>query len=53
MIRDGSLMALYADDAKLYRKVISHDDCAKLQEALSHANDWSQESSINFNSSKC
>jgi hypothetical protein len=44
---------LYADDTKLYKAITSNEDCARLQTALSRAEDWSNKSNINFNSSKC
>ena len=44
---------LYADDTKLYKAITSNEDCTHLQTALSCAEDWSNKSNINFNSSKC
>ena len=44
---------LYADDTKLYTAIISRQDCDNLQEALTYVDDWSKESNINFNQSKC
>ena len=44
---------LYADDTKLYTAITSRQDCDNLQEALSYVDDWSKESNINFNTSKC
>ncbi len=44
---------LYADDTKLYKGITSNEDCAHLQTVLSRAEDWSNKSNINFNSSKC
>ena len=44
---------LYADDTKLYTAITSRQDCDNLQEALSYVDDLSNESNINFNTSKC
>ena len=44
---------LYADDTKLYNAVKSSHDCDHLQQALSYADDWSKQSNIDFNVSKC
>ncbi|CAB4026866.1 Hypothetical predicted protein, partial [Paramuricea clavata] len=44
---------LYADDTKLYTAITSRQDCDNLQVALSYVDDWSKESNISFNTSKC
>ena len=44
---------LYADDTKLYNATKSSHDCDHLQQALSCADDWSKQSNIDFNVSKC
>ena len=44
---------LYADDTKLYNAIKSSHDCDHLQQALSCADDWSKQSNIVFNVSKC
>ena len=50
---DGSLTALYADDTKLYGSILSYQDAAKLQQALTNLDSWSLHNNINFNASKC
>ena len=49
----GTQTALYADDTKLYRCVVSFSDCEQLQEALYNYNKWSDQNNIKFNVSKC
>ena len=49
----GTQTALYADDTKLYRCVVSFSDCEQLQQALYSYNKWSDENNIKFNVSKC
>ena len=44
---------LYVDDTKLYNAIKSSHDCDHLQQALSYADDWSKQSNIDFNVSKC
>ena len=44
---------LYADDTKLYKSITPYEDCVQLQEVLTDAENWSKDSSISFNPSKC
>ena len=53
VIPESTSTGLYADDAKLYRKISTPEDCSQLQEALSCADVWSKDNNINFNSTKC
>ena len=53
VIPQATSSGLYADDAKLCRAITSNEDCTCLQSALSNAKDWSFESNIAFNTSKC
>ena len=50
---DSSLTALYADDTKLYGSILSYQDAAKSQQALTNLDSWSLHNNINFNASKC
>ena len=50
---DGTLTALYADDTKLYRSILSYLDVEKMQQALTNLDSWSLHNNINFNASKC
>ena len=49
----GVKVALYADDAKLYRNVTSAEHCDLIQDTLSNMHFWSQRNNIRFNKSKC
>ena len=46
---DGTLTAVYADDTKLYRGILSYLDADKLQQALTNLDSWSLHNNINFN----
>ena len=45
--------ALYADDTKLHRTILSVKDCDILQQDLTNLNTWSLGSNMKFNASKC
>ena len=47
------MTALYADDIRLYRSILSSLDAHKLQQALTNLDSWSLHNNINFNVSKC
>jgi hypothetical protein len=53
IIPPSTSTGLYADDTKLYKAIRSRQDCDLLQESLSLADDWSKQSNIDFNASKC
>ena len=44
---------MYADDLKIYRKIINMDDCYLLQQDLDKLYEWSIENKLYFNISKC
>ena len=46
-------IALFADDAKLYRTISSTDDQVALQNDLNALNNWSKTWDIDFNAKKC
>ena len=46
-------VACYADDAKLFRRVATIEDCTALQSDLTNAVGWSESSGLLFNRSKC
>jgi hypothetical protein len=52
-IPNQSKTALFADDTKLYRSILSISDCESLQRDISSLNDWSQNSNMKFNALKC
>merc|ERR1712035_134475 len=49
----SSYISLFADDAKLLRKVNCKEDCVALQKDLDKINEWSRKWEMEFNSSKC
>ena len=48
-----SYINLFADDAKVMRRVKDEDDCRKLQEDLGKIDEWSKIWKMNFNLGKC
>ena len=52
-IPDKTTAALYADDTKLYRSIVSVADCEDQQQALTNLDTWSSVSNLKFNLSKC
>jgi len=44
---------LFADDTKVYARVVNIDDCYQLQSDLKELESWSQKWQISFNISKC
>lgn len=50
---DAVVVALYADDTKLYSSIKSTGDCISLQTTLTNLDEWSQRNNIRFNASKC
>ena len=49
----NSYMNMFADDAKIMRKVKTLEDCNKLQEDLDKIYDWSVKWQMEFNINKC
>ncbi len=52
-ISSSSTMALFADDAKVFRCIHSLDDCTALQDDLNSLMEWSDTWQLSFNKSKC
>ena len=52
-LSEGSKIALYADDAKLFCMVNSLEDCLSLQSDLDRISQWSNTWKLKFNSEKC
>ena len=50
---EHSILSLFADDAKCFRKIIDVDDCERLQHDLNSLYEWSQVWKLNFNVIKC
>ena len=49
----GTSIALYADDAKIFRHIYSLEDCRILQTDLQQLEKWSKNWKLNFNTDKC
>ena len=52
-INDGTHLALYADDTKIWRKITSELDLAILQKDIDYLYLWSKKNKINFHPKKC
>ena len=48
-----SYMNMFADDAKLLRKVADEDDCVALNQDLEKISEWSKKWEMSFNTKKC
>ena len=49
VLSHSSTLALFADDAKCFRTIISHTDCALLQDDIDKLVDWSDNWKLAFN----
>ena len=49
----NSKVAMFADDTKVYKVVMSEDDGAALQQDLDNLSSWSAASGLAFNDKKC
>ena len=49
----GSKIALFADDAKIFRHIFDFTDCLALQADLHTLENWSKTWQMNFNAKKC
>ena len=47
------LIPSFADDAKIYRNIKSHDDCKLVQYAISGLQSWSLKWLLSLNTQKC
>ena len=48
-----SILAMFADDAKCFRRIVNIDNCIALQKDLDKLYRWSNYWKLNFNSTKC
>ena len=53
IIQEQTGTGLFADDTKLYRAVKSLSECECLQHDISNLDNWSHNSNMKFNASKC
>lgn len=52
-ISTGSYMSMFADDAKILRKVHDKESCIALQDDINKLYEWSQTWQLQFNADKC
>ncbi len=52
-IGNGSYMNMFADDAKIQRKIITIDSCLELQNDLTKLYEWRQKWQMEFSADKC
>ncbi len=48
-----SLVQMFADDTKVFRRIGGMDDCKQLQEDLTNLQQWSNKWQLRFNAAKC
>ena len=48
-----SEIKMFADDTKIYNRIINTEDCLQLQEDLDNLQEWSDLWGLNFNAGKC
>jgi hypothetical protein len=53
VVENGTMLALFADDTKVYRTIKSVSDCNQLQQALTNLDVWSIDNNITINALKC
>jgi len=55
IVEDGrqSNIYLYADDAKIYKSIVTDDDANGLQRAVSRITEWCNTWLLKFNTNKC
>lgn len=51
-LKNQSEIYLYADDTKIFRKIVSRDDCEKLQEDLNEMKLWTEKWLLSFHPEK-
>ena len=49
----SSNISLFADDTKIYNRVVNEEDSKVLQNDLEYLNEWSRKWLLNFNTDKC
>ena len=53
MISEGTELALYADDTKIWREILCDNDQIVLQNDINSLFDWSVRNKMNFHPDKC
>ena len=52
-LNPGTDVALYADDTKIWRKIVSEEDHLALQEDIKYLHNWKINNKMNFHPQKC
>ena len=52
-ISPGTEISLYADDTKIWRKIVTGEDIARLQKDIAYLHDWSLRNKMKFHPDKC
>ena len=52
-LSEGTQLALYADDTKIWRTIKTTDDSYILQRDIDYLNDWASRNKMNFHPNKC
>jgi endonuclease/exonuclease/phosphatase family metal-dependent hydrolase len=52
-LNPGTDIALYADDTKIWRRMVSEEDHVALQEDITYLHNWSINNKMNFHPQKC
>ena len=53
LISEGTSIALYADDTKIWRRICSYTDCVILNKDIASLKQWADENRMKFYPSKC
>ena len=52
-VSDGTQIALYADDTKIWREIRSYSDCVKLNNNIKSLTNWAEGNKMKFHPTKC
>ena len=52
-LSDSTNIAMYADDTKIWRQILSLADCYILQNDIDYMQNWAMQNKMKFNTSKC
>ena len=52
-VSDGTNIALYADDTKIWRKIVNETDCILLNNDINSLNNWAIRNKMRFHPTKC
>ena len=52
-INNNGQLSLYADDTKIWRRIVSDSDILRLQKDIEYLHDWSLSNKMRFHPDKC